>query len=60
MYILEGERNLASVVNFISDLKNVKFLEVDFIPEQPDINYVLKVNVEKQEVWWEETGNKTF
>ena len=60
MYILEGERNLASIVNSISDLKNVKFLEVDSIPEQPDINYVLKVNVEKQEVWWEETGNKTL
>ena len=60
MYILEGEQNLASIVNTISDLKNVKFLEVDSISEQPDINYVLKVNVEKQEVWWEETGNKTL
>ena len=60
MYILEGEQNLASIVNDISDLKNVKFLEVDSIPEQSDINYVLKVNVEKQEVWWEEIGNKTL
>lgn len=53
MYILEGEQNLASIVNTISDLKNVKFLEIDSIPEQPDINCVLKVNIEKQKIWWE-------
>ena len=53
MYILEGEQNLASIVNTISDLKNVKFLEIDSIPEQPNINYVLKVNIEKQKIWWE-------
>lgn len=53
MYILEGEQNLASIVNTISDLNSVKFLEINSIPEKPDINCVLKVNIEKQKVWWE-------
>lgn len=53
MYILEGEQNLASIVNTISDLKSVKFLEINSIPEKPDINCVLKVNIEKQKIWWE-------
>ena len=60
MYILEGEQNLASIVNTISDLKNVKFLEVDSIPEQPSTGYVLKVNVAKQEIWWEKAERTNF
>lgn len=53
MYILEGEQNLASIVNSISDLKDIKFLKINTIPEQPDEDCVLKVNIEEQKVWWE-------
>ena len=41
MYILEGEQNLASIVNSISDLKDIKFFKINTIPEQPDEDCVL-------------------
>lgn len=53
MYILEGEQNLASIVNSITDLKNIKFLEVNNIPEQPSKDCILKVDVKEKKIWWE-------
>lgn len=57
MYILQNQDNLVTIIydgNYLPD--NTPYLEVDELPVQLNPDTILKVDIENNKLWWDDSG----